>query len=63
LTKQIEQAAWEEIMSRASDSEVIIIVPPKQPGGKSEVFTLNNMSPEFVEKLMARSKANATAIR
>ena len=46
-----EQAAWEEIMSRAATSEVICIIRPKQPGGQSEVITLDGVSPAFVEAL------------
>jgi S1-C subfamily serine protease len=49
-----EQAAWEEIMTRASVAEVICIVRPKDPGGQSEVFTLDGVSPEFVRALAAR---------
>jgi thiol-disulfide isomerase/thioredoxin len=54
-----EQAALEEIMTRASSSEVVCIVRPKDAGGKSEIITLNNVSPEFVRELAKRS---ATAV-
>jgi len=51
----IEQAAMEEIVGRASESEVICIIHPKDPGGKSEVITLDGVSPEFVRALAGRS--------
>lgn len=51
-----EQAAWEEIVKRSSQSEVIIIVRPKEPGGESEVITLNNVSPEFVRAVAGRQR-------
>ncbi|MDZ4656735.1 MAG: trypsin-like peptidase domain-containing protein [Bythopirellula sp.] len=46
-----EQAALEEIQNRGLKSEVICIIRPHDPGGKSEVITLNNVSPEFVNSL------------
>ena len=52
-----EQAALEEIMSRAEKSEVVCIVRPKDPGGQSEVITIDNVSPEFVRALQARSRS------
>jgi S1-C subfamily serine protease len=51
---EVEQAAWEEIMTRASNAEVICIIRPKEPGGQSEVITLDDVSPEFVRALAAR---------
>jgi hypothetical protein len=51
-----EQAAWEEIMTRASVAEVICIIRPKDPGGQSEVITLDGVSPEFVRALAARQR-------
>lgn len=56
-----EQAAWEEIMSRASESEVICIIRPKEPGAKSEVITLSGVSPEFVRALAAQSASAGQA--
>jgi S1-C subfamily serine protease len=47
----VEQAALEEIMRRAADSEVVCIIRPKDPAGKSEVITLDHVSPEFVKAL------------
>ena len=53
----VELAAWEEIMSRASTAEVVCIIRPKEPGGQSEVLTLDNVSPEFVRALAERRRA------
>ena len=52
----VEQAAWDEIMARAGKAEVICIIRPKEPGGQSEVITLDEASPEFVRGLAARQK-------
>lgn len=46
-----EQAAFGEIMRRAAEAEVICIIRPKDPGGASEVITLDHVSPEFVRAL------------
>jgi S1-C subfamily serine protease len=51
----VEQAAWEEIMTRAATAEVICIIRPKEAGGQSEVITLDDVSPEFVRALAERS--------
>lgn len=51
-----EHAALAEIKRRGCDSEVICIIRPKDPTGKSEVITLGNVSPQFVESL-AREQA------
>jgi len=51
-----EQAALEEIQRRGANSEVICIIRPHDPLGKSEVITINNASPAFV-----RALANPTA--
>ncbi len=51
-----EQAALEEIASRAATHEVICIIRPKEPGGQSEVITLDNVSPEFIRALEARRR-------
>jgi len=47
-----EQATLEELQRRSENSEVICIVRPKTPGGKSEVISLSNASPEFVRSLV-----------
>jgi thiol-disulfide isomerase/thioredoxin len=52
----VEQAALEEIMTRASTAEVICIIRPKEPGGQSEVITLDDVSPEFVRALAERQR-------
>jgi len=46
-----EQAALSEIASRAAESEVVVIVRPREPGGASEVLKLDRVSPEFVQAL------------
>ncbi len=52
---ETEQAALEEIMSRAVSSEVVCIIRPKDHGGQSEVIQLDNVSPEFVRALRQRN--------
>ena len=52
-----EQAAWEEIMTRAATHEVICIIRPKEPGGQSEVIALDNVSPEFIRALEGQRRA------
>jgi len=47
-----EQATLEELQRRSENSEVICIVRPKTAGGKSEVISLSNASPEFVRSLV-----------
>ncbi|TWU28193.1 trypsin-like peptidase domain-containing protein [Bythopirellula polymerisocia] len=54
-----EDAALAEIKRRGCDSEVICIIRPKDPTGKSEVITLGSMSPEFVESLVREQTATA----
>jgi S1-C subfamily serine protease len=58
-----EQAAYGEIMQRATESEVVVIVRPKAPGGQSEVITLDSASPEFVKALLARQRPTASATK
>ena len=48
-----EQATLEEISKRATQAEVICIVRPHEPNGRSEVITLQNASPAFVAALSA----------
>jgi hypothetical protein len=52
-----EQAAWDEIMSRAARFEVVCIIRPKEPGGQSEVITLDDVSPEFARALAERERS------
>ncbi len=58
--KPAEQAAWEEIVARTVTSEVVCIIRPKEPGGKSEVITLDDASPEFVRALVSRRRGLLT---
>ncbi len=53
-----EQAALQEIQTRGANSEVICIIRPHGPEGKSEVITLRNVSPAFVQAL---TQGSATA--
>ncbi len=46
-----EQATLEEIVRRGANSEIICIIRPKTPDGKSEVITLRNASANFVRAL------------
>ena len=55
-----EQATLEELTRRVSESEVVCVIRPRQPGGRSEVITLDNVSPEFVRALQAMRGANPT---
>jgi thiol-disulfide isomerase/thioredoxin len=57
---QSEQAAWDEIIKSAATSEVICIIRPKDAGGKSEVITLDNVSPDFVRTLASHTSAAPT---
>lgn len=59
---ETEQAAFGEIMQRATTSEVVVIVRPKTPGGQSEVMTLDNVSPEFVRALEARQRSTQAPV-
>jgi S1-C subfamily serine protease len=53
-----EQAALAEIQRRGLNSEVICIIRPQDPTGKSEVITLNNVSPGFVDALSNQQSAS-----
>lgn len=57
-----ERAALEEIQRRGLNSEVICIIRPQDPTAKSEVITLNNVSPAFVGAL-ANPSASSPAAR
>jgi thiol-disulfide isomerase/thioredoxin len=59
---ETEQAALEEIMTRAASSEVIFIVRPKDGNGQCEVIHMDSVSPEFLRALRQRS-APSTATR
>ena len=51
VSDPMEQAGLEEIAQRASESEVVVIVRPREPGGQSEVIRLDRVSPAFVDAL------------
>ncbi|NOY43348.1 MAG: trypsin-like serine protease [Planctomycetes bacterium] len=57
----VERATFEEIQRRMVDSEVICIIRPKSPDGKSEVITLSSASPELVKTLRASAVAQRPA--
>jgi len=58
----VEQAAMEEIMTRAVDAEVICIIRPREAGGKSEVISLDRVSPEFIHTLEQRTSRAPTTL-
>lgn len=51
-----ERAALGEIARRASESEVVVIVRPRDDSGNSEVIQLGRVSPEFVEQLRTMTR-------
>ncbi len=53
----VERAAFQEIASRAAESEVVVIVRSREPGGASEVIKLDRVSPQFVEALRSMPTA------
>lgn len=57
----MEQATLEELRRRGTDSEVICIIRPRSPEGKSEVINLSKVSPAFVEALVGGQGAPAMA--
>jgi S1-C subfamily serine protease len=57
---ETEQAALEEIMSRAVNSEVVCIIRPKEANGQSEVIHLESVSPEFLRALRQRNVPAST---
>jgi thiol-disulfide isomerase/thioredoxin len=57
---ETEQAALEEIMTRAASSEVIFIVRPKDGNGQCEVIHMDSVSPEFLRALRQRSAPGTT---
>src|SRR5690606_4877610 len=54
-----EQATLEEISKRASQAEVVIIVRPHEPNSRSEVITLQNASPAFVDAVSAMQRSQS----
>jgi S1-C subfamily serine protease len=55
-----EQATLEEISKRATKAEVVCIIRPHEPNGRSEVITLQNASPAFVAALSAMQQGSST---
>jgi hypothetical protein len=53
-----EQATLEEIARRSGGAEVICIIQPRTPDGRSDVIKLSGVSPAFV-RAMASSSTNA----
>jgi len=54
-----EQAAIQELHRRSAESEVICIIRPRTPGGRSEVIKLDKASPAFVQALGGASADDA----
>jgi hypothetical protein len=46
-----EEATLGEIVSRGEKAEVVVLIRPDTPGGRTEVLTLDAASPEFVAAL------------
>jgi hypothetical protein len=46
-----EQATLSELVSRGQHSEVVVLIRPDSPDGRTEVLTLDAASPEFVAAL------------
>ncbi|MAT69181.1 MAG: hypothetical protein CMJ58_06610 [Planctomycetaceae bacterium] len=59
----VERATLEELANRSGDSEVICIIRPQQPGGKSEVITVSGASPAFVGALQQAAAAGGATRR
>jgi hypothetical protein len=55
-----ERAAIEEIARRSNGAEVICIIRPRTPEGRSDVIKLDGVSADFVRALTA-SAQSATA--
>jgi hypothetical protein len=53
-----EQATLEELAKRAAQAEVICIIRPHEPSGRSEVITLQNASPAFVAAVSAMQQSS-----
>jgi hypothetical protein len=55
-----DQATLRELGRRAADAEIICIIRPKSPDGRSEVLKLDHASPALVRALQASRQQNAT---
>ncbi|MBA3484981.1 MAG: trypsin-like peptidase domain-containing protein [Pirellulales bacterium] len=51
-----DQAVLDEINRRGADSEVICIIRPREPGGRSDVIKIDRASPALVQALSSRSE-------
>jgi thiol-disulfide isomerase/thioredoxin len=60
LTPQ-EQATLEEIARRSGGSEVICIISPRSPNGRSDVIKLSGVSPAFIRALAASAETASLA--
>jgi thiol-disulfide isomerase/thioredoxin len=56
-----EQATLEELAKRATKAEVICIIRPHEPNGRSEVITLQNASPAFVAAVSAMQHSSPSS--
>jgi thiol-disulfide isomerase/thioredoxin len=56
-----EQATLQEIARRGADSEVICIIRPQSPDGRSEVIKISGASPAFVQALSSAAGAPAAS--
>jgi hypothetical protein len=61
LTEE-EQATLEEIARRSGGSEIICIIQPHTPDGRSDVIKLSGVSPAFVRALAAASTSAAVQV-
>ena len=55
-----EAAALAEIQARSHGAEVICIIRPNDPDGKSEIIVLGDVSPEFVKQLTQAQPSGGT---
>jgi hypothetical protein len=55
-----DQAVLDEINRRGADSEVICIIRPREPGGRSDVIKIDRASPALVQALSSRSGQTAS---
>jgi thiol-disulfide isomerase/thioredoxin len=56
-----ERATLEEIARRSGGAEVICIIRPQDPSGRSDVIKLSGVSPQFVRTLTAASQTASTS--
>ena len=55
-----EAAALTEIQTRSHGAEVICIIRPNDPNGKSEIIVLGDVSPEFIQQLTRAQPSGGT---